>query len=162
MNSFLDRASDRINRGVEYTLFGLGLAMALTVATQVFFRYVLNQSLFWSEELARFMLVWLTFLGTSVAYKRQAHPGVDILTRRLAPTLRKFVTIATHLLSLGFFLIMVVYGIQFAHFVRFQISPALTLPKWIILSIIPICGTILCVHGVTFLAAEFRRTSRDG
>ena len=161
MTSFLDRTSDRINRGVEFALFGLGLAMALTVATQVFYRYVLNQSLFWSEELARFMLVWLTFLGTSVAYKRQAHPGVDILTRRLTPSRRKAAAVVTHLLSLGFFLIMIVYGIHFAHFVRLQISPALTLPKWIILSIIPFSGVILFIHGLTFLAAEFTGASRD-
>lgn len=161
MNSFLDRVSDRINRGVEVSLFGLGLAMALTVAIQVFFRYVLNQSLFWSEELARFMLVWLTFLGTSVAYKRQAHPGVDILTRRLAAPARKSAAVVTHLLSLGFFLIMIVYGIQFAYFVRLQISPALYLPKWIILCIIPFSGAILFVHGMAFLDAELSRTTRD-
>jgi len=161
MTSFLVRASDRINRVVEFSLFGLGLAMALTVATQVFFRYVLNQSLFWSEELARFMLVWLTFLGASVAYKRRAHPGVDILTRRLSPPLRRAAALATHLLSLGFFLIMVVFGIQFAYFVRIQISPALVMPKWIVLSIIPFSGALLFVHGITFLAVEFTRTSRD-
>jgi len=161
MTSFLVRTSDRINRGVEYSLFGLGLAMALTVATQVFFRYVLNQSLFWSEELARFMLVWLTFLGTSVAYKRRAHPGVDILTRRLTPSLRKKAAFTIHVVSLGFFLVMIVYGVQFAYFVRLQISPALVMPKWIILSIIPFSGAILFLHAMAFLVADLTGTSRD-
>ena len=74
----LERLSRKINFWVEYLLFGLGFAMAALVAVQVFFRYVLNHSLFWSEELARYFLVWLTFLGASVAYYRKVHPGIDI------------------------------------------------------------------------------------
>ena len=47
----IDKLSHLINHWVEYALFALGLSMALIVANQVFFRYALNQSLFWSEEL---------------------------------------------------------------------------------------------------------------
>ena len=67
----------RINQAVEYLLFTMGLGMALLVAVQVFFRYALNHSIFWSEELARFLLIWLTFLGASVVYYRGVHASVD-------------------------------------------------------------------------------------
>lgn len=135
--------------------------MAVIVAVQVFFRYVLNQSLFWSEELARFLLVWLTFLGASVAYFRKANPGVDVLYARMPPPLRRVFTVMIHLFSLGLFLVMVFYGYQFAYFVRLQISPALNLPKWIILSIIPVSGSILTVHGLAFLLDELKRGGSD-
>lgn len=59
----LERISRSVNHWVEYVLFGLGFTMSVVVAVQVFFRYALNHSLFWSEELARYILVWLTFLG---------------------------------------------------------------------------------------------------
>jgi len=157
--------SRSINHWIEYLLFGLGLTMAVVVAAQVFFRYVLNHSLFWSEELARFLLVWLTFLGASVAYYRKAHPGVDVLYKKMGPFGRKASTIFIHLASLVLFGVMIYYGCQFAWFVRLQISPALYLPKWIVKSIIPISGIILMVHGITFIFCEFnnlRQSRRNG
>ena len=158
---FLERLSLSINHWIEYLLFGLGITMALIVATQVFFRYVLNQSLFWSEELARYLLVWLTFLGATVAYRRKAHPGIDVLYSRMTPALQKASVTATHLASIALFAVMVFYGYQFAHFVRMQISPALYLPKWIILSIIPLSGLILLVHGSAFLSSVVIGGRRD-
>jgi len=157
----LDRISQAINHWIEYMLFGLGLTMAIIVAMQVFFRYVLNQSLFWSEELARFLLVWLTFLGASVAYRRKAHPGIDMLYAKMPRSLQKAASLLTHAASLMLFGVMIFYGCQFAWFVRLQISPALHLPKWIILSIIPVSGSILMVHGITFLTNDLYRSSRD-
>ena len=151
----------RINQVVEYLLFGLGFTMAGIVAVQVFFRYVLNQSLFWSEELARFLLVWLTFLGASVAYYRKANPGVDVLYARMGPSLRRAATLLIHLVSIGLFAVMLVYGWRFAHFVRLQISPALNLPKWIVMSVVPASGSILLVHGIAFFLEELTRGRRD-
>ncbi len=157
----LERLSLAINSWIEYLLFGLGLTMTIVVAVQVFFRYVLNQSLFWSEELARFLLVWLSFLGASVAYRRGAHPGIDILTTKLPATFRRLCAAIVHLASLSLFAVMIFYGYRFAYFVRLQISPALYLPKWIVFSIIPVCGLILMLHGINFLLQDITGAPRD-
>ncbi|MGD9210112.1 MAG: TRAP transporter small permease [Desulfobacteraceae bacterium] len=157
----LEKVSARVNHGIEYLLFGLGLSMALLVAMQVFFRYILNQSLFWSEELARYMLVWLTFLGASAAYYRRVHPGVDILYKRMPFALRKISNILVHLSAISLFCVMIFYGCRFAYFVRLQTSPALQLPKWTVMSIIPISGLILMLHGVTFLVDSLHKGRHD-
>jgi TRAP-type C4-dicarboxylate transport system permease small subunit len=146
----------------EYCLFGMGLSMALIVAAQVFSRYALNRSLFWSEELARFLLVWLTFLGASVAYHRGVNPGVDVLYKRFSDRGKRAAMIVVHGLSLSFFAVMIVYGTQFAYFVRLQITPALSLPKWIPHSIMPVSGAILLLHALTFLVREIRGQHLDG
>lgn len=159
--SVIEKVSFNVNRWIEYLLFGLGFSMALLVAVQVFCRYILNQSLFWSEELARYLLVWLTFLGASAAYYKGAHPGVDILYNRMAPVFRKACAILIHLAALSLFTVMIVYGYQFAHFVRLQTTPALQLPKWIVLSIIPLSGAILMLHAVNFLVATIKRGGHD-
>lgn len=156
----IERISATLNRWIEILLFGLGFAMALIVATQVFSRYALNHSLFWSEELARYMLVWLTFLGASTAYKRNLHPGVDVLVTRLPLPVQKAISILIHLISLGLFSVMVIYGLQFAYFVRAQISPALYLPKWTVFSIIPLTGTVLIIHALAFISTRYKENRR--
>jgi len=147
----LEKLSLTVNRWIEHLLFGLGLAMTIVVAAQVFSRYVLNQSLFWSEELARYLLIWLSFLGASVAYRRKAHPGIDTLVAKMPPLLRERFADAVHLVSLLLFGVMIFSGCRFAYFVRLQISPALYLPKWIVFSVIPASGFVLMIHGVNFL-----------
>ncbi len=157
----LERISRSVNHWVEYVLFGLGFAMSVVVAVQVFFRYALNHSLFWSEELARYLLVWLTFLGASVAYRRNIHPGIDIFYVRMPTSIQRRISIFIHFISMILFGVMIFYGVQFSYFVRFQISPALYLPKWIVFSIIPLSGVILMIHGVTFLVDEIKGKNVD-
>ena len=116
--SALEKLSATVNGWIEYSLFGIGMSMTVIVAVQVFFRYVLNQSLFWSEELARYLLVWLSFLGASVAYRRKAHPGIDILQAKMPVKLQQLAAITVHIASLSLFTVMIVYGYSFAYFAR--------------------------------------------
>ena len=156
----LDGLSHRANALVEQGLFGLGAAMVVVVAAQVFFRYVLNQSLFWSEELARYILVWLTFLGASVAYRRNAHPRIELFSARLGAPAARILRIASHLVAAAFFGLLVIYGAQFAYFVRLQISPALQLPKGVVMLVLPVSGLLLLLHAAAAIAAEFREGER--
>jgi len=159
--SFLDRLSTAINAAVEKSLFVIGFGMAAVVAVQVFCRYVLNHSLFWSEELARYLLVWLTFLGASAAYRRRLHPGVDFFHRLLPPASGRAVTRGIHIASLAFFAVLSFFGCKFTYFVRLQISPALNLPKWILFGIVPLSSAIFMVHGLAFLLHGSKRGAAD-
>lgn len=152
--SVAEKLSLNCNRFAERSLLLLGVTMAFIVILQVFCRYILNHSLFWSEELARYLLVWLTFLGASVAYYRNMHPGVDVIYSRMPPEFKRYSRIIVYLLSLIFFLFMIWYGCRFAYFVKSQTTPALQLPKWTIFSVIPISGLFLCFHAVAKLFYE--------
>ncbi len=84
--------------------------MTLLVGVQILGRFVFGFSIFWSDELARFLLIWISFLGMSVGVRRGAHPGIASLVRALpARSARSLFTVAL-LLSLLFFGVMVVYG----------------------------------------------------
>lgn len=82
---------------------------------------------------------------------------MDILYRRLTPGPRRFFDVLIHLASISLFAVMIIYGYQFADFVHLQTTPALQLPKWIVLSIIPFSGAVLLIHGITFLVASLKR-----
>ncbi len=161
VNKLLESLCIRLNRVVENALAAMGVAMALIVCAQVFYRYALNNSLFWSEEVARYLLVWLTFLGASSAYHRGVHPRIDTFAAMLPEKVRRAVRIGIHFVSLILFIMMVVFGIQFSYFIRLQISPALSLPKWIVTSVIPLSGLILFIHNLRLIIEEFRRGDDD-
>lgn len=140
--------SRRLNDQIQYLVSALGIIMTIVVASQVFSRYVLNHSLFWSEELARLILVWLTFFGATVAYYHGLHPGVDTIFRRLPENLRRAAELISYLAGMVLFTVMVIWGAKFAWFVRLQITPALNLPKWLVMAVVPVCGIIFLIHAL--------------
>ncbi len=150
-----------LNRWVERLLAVFGMTMAAVVALQVVCRYLFNNSLFWSEEVARYLLVWLTFLGAAAAYYRGAHPGIDVLSSYLGPGLRRGKAVAVHLVCLAFFLVMIWQGAVFSHFVRLQTSPSLALPMWLVVLAIPLGGAVLACHCLLFLLQDLVGDRRD-
>ena len=152
----VERLSASCNRYAERTVFVIGLTMTIIVIVQVFSRYVLNHSLFWSEEMARYLLVWLTFLGASVAYYRGMHPGINLFQQRFSRHLKNRLRIIVHIFSLAFFAVMIWYGTEFAYFVRLQTTPALSLPKWLVFAVIPASGALLALHAIVFLLRDLR------
>jgi len=158
----LIRLSASCNTWVERSLAILGMVMLVVVVLQVIFRYVLNSSLFWSEELVRYLLIWLTFLGASCAYHRRVHPSIDVLTSRLQGIWQHAMSVGVHLVSLALFSVMIYHGSVFAYFIRAQISPALALPKWLIYSVVPLSGVLFFVHCLALLIAELSGERHDG
>jgi len=75
-------------------------AMVVLVFSNVVLRYAFNSGIAVSEELSRWLLVWLTFLGAIVALRQHAHLGVDTLVRALPPRGRFALFVISHLLML--------------------------------------------------------------
>ena len=74
--------------------------MVVLVFGNVALRYIFNSGIAMSEELSRWLLVWLTFLGAIVALRQHAHLGVDTLVRMLPPKGRFICFVASYLLML--------------------------------------------------------------
>jgi TRAP-type C4-dicarboxylate transport system permease small subunit len=153
--------SDAVNRVVEWSLFSIGAAMALVVALQVFFRYVLNNSLFWSEELGRMFLVWLTFLGATVAYKRKAHVGVDLLAASVPGPVRRVLRVTVAAGSLLFFWFIAFHGFEFFQFIHGQKTASLGFSRRVPFVMIPVSGCILLLHGLISLMDGFKKEPRS-
>lgn len=101
--SFFERLSDRLNAATELLLAALVAVTVGSVIAQVIFRYVIQESLTWSEEIARYSFIWSIFLGTSVAARRNQHIVVDALLKIFPPRLRHVTRRLNGLLSIGFF-----------------------------------------------------------
>ena len=85
-------------------------ALVVDVLFGVFTRQVLNDQPAWTEELARFLLVWLALLGGVLAYADDRHLGVDVLVSHLHPSSRRVAIVTSHLCVLGFAVVVLVLG----------------------------------------------------
>ena len=76
-------------KAVYYTLVVMMIVMTLTVIVQVFLRYVFSFSLSWSEEVARYLMIWVAFLGGSLALQKGLHIGVELFLVRVSSRTRR-------------------------------------------------------------------------
>lgn len=128
------------------------LAMAGVIGLQVVARYGFNHSLFWSEELGRALLVWLTFLGASSAYAHGLHVGVDTVAARLGRRAKWLAELTAVLAGLFLFGLMAWAGTEYAFFLGAQRTAGLGVSKaWVFLAV-PISGAVAVLHGLARLA----------
>ncbi|MEJ8570420.1 TRAP transporter small permease [Microbaculum marinum] len=92
----------------------LMMLIVVIMGVQVFFRYVLNDSLIWAEEICRYLLVLMTFLLVGAAFERGEMVCLHFLTGRLSVRSRLLVLLPMHALMTVFLLTLAWYGIGFA------------------------------------------------
>ena len=119
---------------------------------QVFFRYVLNNPLFASEEIARLLAVWLTFLGASAAVKYKDHISVDLVYTRVPPRVQRAFDLLADILLFLFHAFLLIEGAKLAYLFRGFDSHALRFSMSFFLSAIPITALfaliflVQCIH----------------
>ncbi len=98
----------RLTEGAVAILLAM---MSFLVAVEVFLRYVVGTSLFFSEELARFLFVWVSFLAASLAVRSGVHVGLEFFVQRLSPLARRRLAILVQAPVLAFLAMVVITGI---------------------------------------------------
>ena len=102
--------------------------MTIIIFAQVIFRYILKSPLSWSEESARYLFVWVSFIGSVVAARQGQHIGVELLVKRFPGQIRRFVQILAHLATAGFFAVVLYAVIEMWPKLMSQTTSALKLP----------------------------------
>src|SRR5213593_1228165 len=96
----MNRAIDGFCRMLEILIAAFLAVMVVMVFGNVVLRYAFNSGIIVSEEVSRWLFVWLTFLGAIVALKEHGHLGTDMLVSRLGRTGKKICLVAGQLLML--------------------------------------------------------------
>lgn len=132
---------------VEETLTAIFLvAMVLDVFIATVGRYTALFSLPWAEELSRFLMIWLVFVGAGAVAGEGGHYGVDIVVTNLPRLGQKICLILTDIFISAFCIFVAWYGMQnvISQFQKAQQSPAMHVPIWIMyLSVIIGCVLVL-------------------
>lgn len=112
------------------------LALILTITAGVTARYVFGSPFTWTEELATFIFIWISFMGAVTASYDKRHVAVDFLVTKLPQRVQDVIKLFTYVAILVF-VVLLVYG-SFVLFPTMKhVSVALRLPKW--LYYIPVC-----------------------
>ncbi len=122
------------------------VAMCVDIIAAVFFRYVIGHSLSFYDELARFLFIWMAFLGCAVAVRRHAHFSVHMFTHRLSPALQRASAVLSCLFVAAFAGLMIVQGLQIVQLTSRQKSPAMEVPMSIFYSAVPVSGVLIIVY----------------
>lgn len=116
-------------RAYRFAVTVLGTALmtviVITMGCQVFFRYVLNDSLIWAEELSSYMLVLMSFLLLGAAFQRGEMARLELLVKLLPRRLRGLVMVPLYLLMIWFLVLLSYYGYEFALLNRTSTIPAI-------------------------------------
>jgi TRAP-type C4-dicarboxylate transport system permease small subunit len=113
MLNLFDQFLDFISAVVKYVILVMTTCIFLIVLFTVFSRYLFNYVASWSEEVPRYLLVWIGFLGAALAVRQDEHIGFDYIFNKLPPTGQKILRLLLNLGIVIIGLIMVVYGIDF-------------------------------------------------
>ncbi|MCG8566805.1 MAG: TRAP transporter small permease [Desulfobacterales bacterium] len=141
----LTRALDRgLTHLEEWSLFIMVMTALLSLFVNVVLRYGFNYTLAWSEELVRIVIIYSTFVGASMAVRQGAMIRIDAVVQ-VFPRLKKWLTLYTHLLMLGFAVIMVYYGYQMTRlqWVTQQKTIIMQIPLVIVYAIMPVTGGMI-------------------
>ena len=111
-----ERLVRRINLLVQYVVIAQFAVLVTVVAAAVFWRYVLNDSIVWAEELSRYLFVWISFLGGGLGVGTNIHVGVDSVVELLPARPKLVVQIAAEFLIVAFTVVLIWVGWQFMMF----------------------------------------------
>jgi len=141
--SFISNAANRLT---ETILVFLLLTLSILMVTAVFYRYVLNNSIYWSGEVSRILLVFISFLGSTVAYKHKAHIGIDIFIERLSGRNKKALNFTIELFFLLFWLLVFVESFKLMPIFLMQTTATLEIPYAYFFSAVPISSLLWIIH----------------
>ncbi len=154
-----------LDRSLELLVIVVMVVLVVDVLWQVFTRFILKDPSTWSEELAVFMLIWVSLLGAAVALNRGAHLGIDYFVGKLPLRKRLYTEIFAFLcVALFSFTVMILGGIELVRStLRLgQQSPALGIQVGYVYLAIPISGFFLVLYSVIGLVERLAASVKGG
>ena len=129
---------------------------------QVFTRYVMNNSLAWTEEMARYSFVWMSMLASSVAVRSGNHAAVNILENKLPGRAKAVHRVIIHLFIVVGAAFMITQGMKMMGAVSGKPSTVLRIPMQYIYMAIPVGGFGILVQAVDKILTAFRPAEKKG
>lgn len=134
----MKKIADALEKSLKI-LIVVGLsAMTIIIILGIFARYILLTSIPWTEELARYLMIWTGFIAFGLAYRKRELIAVKLFIGILPPDLLKIAIFIADLLCAIFLMIVIFYGTKLCIINLYQVSPAARIPMSAVYAAIPV------------------------
>ena len=140
----------------EWCIGILMIIMTIVVMTGVFYRYVLGSGLPWTEELARYVMIWMSFLAASVLIREDGHIGITVLRDHLSGRWKALLHILSDMAIMAFLLLWFKISLESYEIIRYDISPGVNISLgWVFISQ-PVCAFLMLIQTIIVLIRHAR------
>lgn len=157
MNSIREgilKIEQSIQSFMKWVLFLILGGMTFVVFMGVFFRYILKAPLPWSEELARYLMIWGASLGSFVAFREGSHVGVTFIMDRVRGTIGVFLKRLSQIILIIFITIVVKEGFSLIFKLKGQTSPAMEIPMSLAYLAIPVGFLLILLEALIMISVK--------
>ena len=143
-----------VSVGVEVLTGVLLTALVVIISSQVFSRFILGKTPYWSEEISLVLVVWFGLLGAGLGVRDGAHLAVEFVVKAMPATARVVVQRFVYAVICCFALVMVVSGIRLVMLTTTQYLPATQLPVSVSYLALPLSGVFIFLMSLFKLTTE--------
>jgi len=150
----ISRFDENLAKGEAAVLIAIVSVMTVVVFLQVLYRYVFAQSLQWSEELARYLFVWLSIFGAALALQKKGHFGLDLFYKMLSTRWQRFIKFPVYLLMGIVIFVILFHGTILVQKTVLQESPAMGISMAWAYASLPVGGALMAIHLIALSLKE--------
>jgi TRAP-type transport system small permease protein len=143
---WITQAADLVETLANVPCLILGACMVVVVISGVIARYVIQNPMSWTEEVARFLMNWMALLGVSIVARHRAHLSVLYFVCQMPICLQRLIKLITDCLIMVFLYFLIVYGIRMVMDATLQIEPVTGISMHYILLCVPLCGFLTLIQ----------------
>ncbi|SFO89965.1 TRAP transporter small permease [Salibacterium halotolerans] len=141
-------AVEYVNKCVKYVASIMFVALAVLVFFQVITRFVINFPLAWSEEISRYLTIYIVFLGSALAVRNKEHIAIDFLFDIVSAAKKKKLQLIVSIISTVFFIILCYYGTVLTITVIGQVTPTLQFSIAWVYAAVPIGSFVMALNSI--------------
>lgn len=150
---------------IEDAIIAVGIFIPVMVLfVNVVLRYFFQGGIVWAEEFARYCIIWITFVGGSVAIRHGAHVSINVLLDVLKPSNKKLLMIFSYIVSILFTIFLLIYGTKNTLAVKGinQLTPSMEIPAYLIYLAIPVGGLLMSIRFIQAFVTSVRAIRKEG
>ncbi len=151
---------DSLEKSLKIVLLVLASGLVAATILQIVARFILLVSIPWTDELARYLMIWASFVGLGVAYRKKELICVAFFVEKLPSHLVKLALLLSDLLCSIFSIVIVIYGVRLCLQNVVQVSPSMRISLGVIYAVIPLGCLLFLLFAFESVSSYFSAKRR--